>query len=318
MFSLKVGSLLFLIVFFPLLSAHEFNPAHLVVDEVAENEYQINWMYPIKNIGQRAEIIFPQECSIEAQSPYQQGKYLVEKIDLICSKSLKGQTIEVTNLSVLTDALVTITDRNNDVFEGLMNLKEPKLVVPIKKQSLPSSYLNLGIDHLISGPDHILFILGLMFLVTGTMNMIKTITAFTVAHSITLGLSVLGLISLPQATVEAVIALTIVFLALEISENKRYKSTPWLIAFGFGLLHGLGFANALTEIGIANEQLLFSLLFFNLGIEAGQLLMIPVFGVLIWLAYKFNKYNQSATCVSYVLGSMGFFWLINRTIGIIS
>ena len=317
MSSLKVGSLLFLIVFFPLLSAHEFNPAHLVVDEVAENEYQINWMYPIKNIGQRAEIIFPQECSSEAQSPYQQGKYLVEKIDLICSKSLKGQTIEVTNLSVLTDALVTITDRNNDVFEGLMNLKEPKLVVPIKKQSLPSSYLNLGIDHLISGPDHILFILGLMFLVSGILNMIKTITAFTVAHSITLGLSVLGLISLPQATVEAVIALTIVFLALEISENKRYKSTPWLIAFGFGLLHGLGFANALTEIGIANEQLLLSLLFFNLGIEAGQLLMIPIFGVLIWLAYKFNKYNQSASCVSYILGAMGFFWLINRTIGII-
>ena len=165
--------------------------------------------------------------------------------------------------------------------------------------------------------DHILFILGLMFLVSGTLNLIKTITAFTVAHSITLGLSVLGLISLPQATIEAVIALTIVFLALEISENKYYKSTPWLIAFGFGLLHGLGFANALTEIGIANEQLLFSLLFFNLGIEAGQLLMIPVFGALIWLAYKFNKYNESATCVSYVLGSMGFFWLINRTIGII-
>ena len=317
MSSLKVGSLLFLIVFFPVLSAHEFNPAHLVIDEVAENEYQINWMYPIKNIGQRAEIIFPQECSSEAQSPYQQGKYLVEKIDLICSKSLKGQTIEVTNLSVLTDALVTITDSNNDVFEGLMNLKEPKLVVPIKKQSLPSSYLNLGIDHLISGPDHILFILGLMFLVSGILNMIKTITAFTVAHSITLGLSVLDLISLPRATVEAVIALTIVFLAIEISENKRYKSTPWLIAFGFGLLHGLGFANALTEIGIANEQLLFSLLFFNLGIEAGQLLMIPIFGVLIWLAYKFNKYNQSATCVSYVLGIMGFFWFINRTIGII-
>ena len=317
MTNLRLYSLLFIIVFAPFLSAHEFNPAHLVIDERTDNEYQINWMYPIKNIGPRAEIIFPETCSSEAQSPYQQGKYLVEKIDLICSKPLKGQTIEVTNLSVLTDALVTFTDRNNDVFEGLMNLKEPRLMVPINKQSIPSSYLTLGIDHLISGVDHILFILGLMFLVSGTLNLIKTITAFTVAHSITLGLSVLGLISLPQAAVEAIIALTIVFLALEISENKYYKSTPWLIAFGFGLLHGLGFANALTEIGIANEQLLFSLLFFNLGIEAGQLLMIPVFGVLIWLAYKFNKYNQSATCVSYVLGSMGFFWLINRTIGII-
>jgi len=317
MSGLKVSNLLFLMILAPLLSAHEFNPAHLVVDEIAENEYQINWMYPIKNIGQRAEIIFPEACKSVAQSPYQQGKYLVEKIELICSKSLKGQTIEVTNLSVLTDALVTITDSNNDVFEGLMNLQEPKLLVPIKKQSLPSSYLNLGIDHLISGPDHILFILGLMFLVSGILNMIKTITAFTVAHSITLGFSVLGLISLPQATVEAIIALTIVFLAIEISDNKRYKSTPWLIAFGFGLLHGLGFANALTEIGIANDQLLFSLLFFNLGIEAGQLLMIPVFSFLIWLAYKFNKYKQSAICVSYVLGTMGFFWFINRTIGII-
>ena len=317
MSSLRVGSLLSLFIFCPLLSAHEFNPAHLVIDETAENTYQINWMYPVKNIGPRAEIIFPDTCSSEAQSPYQQGKYLVEKIDLLCGESLKGQIIEVTNLSVLTDALVTITHLNNDVFEGLMNLKESKLLVPIKQQSFPSSYFTLGVDHLISGIDHILFILGLLFLVTGIVNMIKTITAFTIAHSITLGLSVLDLISLPRATVEAVIALTIVFLALEISENKQYKSAPWLIAFAFGLLHGLGFANALTAIGIANEQLLLSLLFFNLGIEAGQLLMIPIFGAFIWLAYKFNIYKQSATCVSYILGAMGFFWFINRTIGII-
>ena len=317
MSSLRVGSLLSLFIFCPLLNAHEFNPAHLVIDETAENTYQINWMYPVKNIGPRAEIIFPDTCSSEAQSPYQQGKYLVEKIDLFCGESLKGQIIEVTNLSVLTDALVTITHLNNDVFEGLMNLKESKLLVPIKQQSFPSSYFTLGVDHLISGIDHILFILGLLFLVTGIVNMIKTITAFTIAHSITLGLSVLDLISLPRATVEAVIALTIVFLALEISENKQYKSAPWLIAFAFGLLHGLGFANALTGIGIANEQLLLSLLFFNLGIEAGQLLMIPIFGAFIWLAYKFNIYKQSATCVSYILGAMGFFWFINRTIGII-
>ena len=317
MFSLRLAGLLCLVIVAPQLSAHEFNPAHLVIDETAENKYQVNWMYPIKNIGPRAEIIFPNTCSSKAQSPYKQGKYLVEKIDLLCGESLKGQTIEVTNLSVLTDALVTITYLNKDVFEGLMNLKESKLLVPVQQQSFPSSYFGLGVDHLLSGTDHILFILGLLFLVTGIMNMIKTITAFTIAHSITLGLSVLDLISLPRATVEAVIALTIVFLALEISEKKLYKSTPWLIAFAFGLLHGLGFANALTGIGIANEQLLLSLLFFNLGIEAGQLLMIPIFGVLIWLAYKFNKYNQSATCVSYILGAMGFFWLINRTVGII-
>ena len=102
------------------------------------------------------------------------------------------------------------------------------------------------------------------------------------------------------------------------SEGKRYRSTPWIIAFGFGLLHGLGFANALTGIGIGNEQLLLSLLFFNLGIEAGQLMLLPVFGFLLWMASKFNLYKQSATFTSLILGGMGCFWLIDRTLGIIS
>ena len=119
----------------------------------------------------------------------------------------------------------------------------------------------------------ILFYFGLLFLVSNLIVAIKTITAFTVAHSITLGLSVFGLISLPQATVEAIIALAIIYLAYEISGKKIYKQTPWLTTFGFGLLHGMGFANVLSEIGIANEQLVMSLLFFNLGIEAGQLLL---------------------------------------------
>jgi len=117
---------------------------------------------------------------------------------------------------------------------------------------------------------------------------------------------------LPQATVEAIIALTIIYLALEVSESKKYGSTPWLIAFGFGLLHGLGFANALTGIGIGNEQLLLSLLFFNLGIEAGQLILVPIFGSVIWLARKFGLYKKSATLTSLILGGMGFFWLTER------
>ena len=132
-----------------------------------------------------------------------------------------------------------------------------------------------------------------------------------------MGLSVFELVSLPQATIEAIIALTIIYLALEVSENKKYQSTPWLIAFGFGLLHGLGFANALTGIGIGNEQLLLSLLFFNLGIEAGQLMLVPIFGSVIWLAHKFKFYKQSATLTSLILGGMGFFWLIDRVAGIL-
>ena len=299
------------------LFSHEFNPAHLVVDELADNEYQVSWMYPIKNIGARAEVFFPDNCKRESQLPSQKGKYLVERISLDCESSLKGQIISVNNLSVLTDALITITHSNGEVFEGLMNLKRSSIEIPFQKQVYPMGYFTLGIDHLMSGNDHILFILGLLFLISGFFNAVKTITAFTLAHSITLGLSVFELASLPQATVEAIIALTIIYLGLEVSESKKYKTTPWLVAFGFGLLHGLGFANALTGIGIGNEQLILSLLFFNLGIEAGQLLLVPIFGSVIWLSQKLNFYKQSATFTSLILGGMGFFWLIDRVSGIL-
>ena len=114
--------------------------------------------------------------------------------------------------------------------------------VPLNNNYLPIAYLNLGISHLFTGIDHILFILGLIFLVKGALNIVKTITAFTIAHSITLAFSVLGYLSLPQSTVEALIALTIIYLAIEIiSKKKRLKFTPWSLAFGFGLLHGMGF-----------------------------------------------------------------------------
>ena len=287
------------------------------MDELADNEYQVSWMYPIKNIGARAEVFFPDNCKRESQLPSQKGKYLVERISLDCESSLKGQIISVNNLSVLTDALITITHSNGEVFEGLMNLKKSSIEIPFQKQVYPMGYFTLGIDHLMSGNDHILFILGLLFLISGFFNAVKTITAFTLAHSITLGLSVFELVSLPQATVEAIIALTIIYLGLEVSESKKYQSTPWVVAFGFGLLHGLGFANALTGIGIGNEQLLLSLLFFNLGIEAGQLLLVPIFGSVIWLSHKFNLYKQSTTFTSLILGGMGFFWLIDRVSGIL-
>ena len=199
-----------------------------------------------------------------------------------------------------------------------MNLRNPSITIPIKKQAFPTTYFKLGIDHLLSGIDHILFIFGLLFLVTGVINIIKTITAFTIAHSITLGLSVFNLITLPQATIEVLIALTIVYLAVEISSKNKYSATPWFMAFGFGLLHGLGFAGALGEIGISNDQILLSLLFFNIGIEAGQLALIPIFGFLIWTANKYKIYTNASIGASYLLGSMGFYWVISRFIGIVT
>ena len=218
---------------------------------------------------------------------------------------------------MLTDALITVNHLDATTFEGLMSSKNPYIEIPLQEQIYPTGYFKLGIDHLLGGNDHIIFIFGLLFLVSNLIVAIKTITAFTVAHSITLGLSVFGLISLPQATVEAIIALTIIYLAYEISDKKIYKQTPWLIAFGFGLLHGMGFANVLSGIGIANEQMAMSLLFFNLGIEAGQLLLIPLFALLLWGTTKL-KFNKAFTACSYVvIGSLGSYWFIDRVAAII-
>jgi hypothetical protein len=306
------------LVFLPFLFfAHEFNPAHLVVKEVATNTYETKWMYPVKNIGARGEVVFPNECLRENTKIEKNGRYLVESFSLTCAVSLKGETIKVKSLSVLTDALITVNHLDTSTFEGLINSKNPFIEIPSEEQIYPTGYFKLGIDHLLGGNDHIIFIFGLLFLVSNLMVAIKTITAFTVAHSITLGLSVFGLISLPQATVEAIIALTIIYLAYEISDKKIYSQTPWLIAFGFGLLHGLGFANVLSGIGIANEQMAMSLLFFNLGIEVGQLILIPIFALLLWMA-TILKFQKIFTVLSYiVIGSLGSYWFIDRVAGII-
>ena len=300
------------------INSHEFNPAHLVINQIdeSENNYEAIWMYPYKNIGRRAEVLFPDQCLTESGDLFYQGKYINEKIYLECSDSLKGLNISIINLSVLTDALVTI-NFTNDTFEGLVNVQNNIIDIPLEVQYYPSSHLNLGISHLFDGLDHILFIFGLLFCITGLFNIIKTITAFTIAHSITLGLTVFEIIKLPQGTVEALIALTIVYLATEITRNEGKLKSPWLMAFCFGLLHGLGFASALIDIGISNNNIFFSLLFFNIGIELAQIALIPIPLILIYLANKINYLDNLKMIASISIGSLGFYWFIDRVIGII-
>ena len=256
------------------------------------------------------------ECTVEYGDLYYQGKYINEKINLDCSNSLKGLKLEIINLSVLTDALITINFLN-DTFEGLVNVQNNIIDIPLEIQYYPSSYLNLGISHLFDGLDHILFIFGLLFCITGFINIIKTITAFTIAHSITLGLTIFDIIKLPQGTVEALIALTIVYLATEILRKEDKLKSPWIMAFCFGLLHGLGFASALMDIGFSNNNILYSLLFFNIGIELAQIALIPIPLILIYMATKFNNLNNLKVIASLSIGGLGFYWFIDRVIGII-
>ena len=220
-------------------------------------------------------------------------------------------------LSVLNDALVTINFLDKKRFEGLMNLKNSVIKIPEIEQTFPTAYFILGVEHLLGGPDHLLFVMGLLFIVFGWKNLLKTITAFTLAHSITLALSVLGIIRLPSGSIEALIALTIIYLALEINSKEKLNKTPWLMAFGFGLLHGFGFAGALSEIGISNDQLLLSLLFFNVGIEIGQLIMIPIFLSGIYVLSKIKLEKISYQGASFLLGGVGSYWFIERIIGIV-
>ena len=311
----------FIIFYFGLLiafqaSAHEMNPARLTLEEGQGGSYSGLWMYPSNAVGLPAEVSFTDCEESERNLPEVKGKYLVSKIEINCDETLKGKEISFRGLSRLTDALVSVKFLDQTSFEGLATINSSKFDIPREISIYPTSYFWLGIEHLLSGIDHMLFVFGLLFLVSGTLNLVKTISAFTLAHSITLAASVLDLVSVPQASTEAFIALTIIYLALEVGDKQKYDSTPWLIAFGFGLLHGLGFAGALTEIGINNENLFLSLLLFNLGIGIGQLTVLPVFGLIIYLLNSKKIKIEVTSFASYFIGGLGTYWLIERVISI--
>mgnify|MGYP001193317749 FL=1 len=299
------------------LFSHELNPARLYLEETTTDSFRVLWKYPT-NSFQKGGVIFPESCvELDKDLRKLEGKYLVDKYFIECHAGLKGKNIKIKGLSRMIDALISIDYLDGSSHEGLASINNSDVFIPIEENRYPTSYFTLGIEHLLSGIDHILFVVGLIFLVSGWLTLIKTITAFTLAHSITLGLSVYGIVNLPQSASEAIIALTLIYMALEILEGKGYERTPWLIAFGFGLIHGLGFAGALSEIGFSNESILLSLLFFNLGIEAGQLLLIPFIVIFLWLLRKTVIDKKIFKLFSYILGGIGSFWLIQRLLVII-
>ena len=180
-------------------------------------------------------------------------------------------------------------------------------------------YTALGVEHILLGIDHLLFVLCLLLIVQGPWMLVKTITAFTVAHSMTLGLATLGLVHVPQRPVEAVIALSIVFLAAEILHARQGRfglayRYPWVVAFGFGLLHGLGFAGALSEIGLPQGEIPVALLFFNVGVEIGQLLFVLAFVLLrqALARLEFHWPRAARLMPVYLVGVVASYWLLQR------
>ena len=185
-------------------------------------------------------------------------------------------------------------------------------------------YLSLGIEHILFGIDHLLFVFALLLIVRGRWMLVKTITAFTVAHSITLALATLGFINVPLRPVEAAIALSIVFLCVEIVHARQGRiglavRYPWVVAFAFGLLHGLGFAGALAEIGLPQSEIPIALLFFNIGVEIGQLMFVAVVLGVIWglQRLQFQAPSWAQAIPVYVIGTLATYWFIERVVVVI-
>ena len=264
---------LFILSFYS--NGHEFNPAHLILNEESSFSYSVKLFYPQQYKYNSPEVLYPSDCITSKVSKSSNIKNIIESYELVCSEEIIGKNIRFDKLDFLTDALLSINFIDGSSFESIAGSRNLEITIPFEQSVYPIAYFNLGFDHLLKGIDHIVFLICLIFLVYGFINLVKVVTAFTIAHSITLSLSFLGIVAISQSVIEALIALTIIFVALDAADSKD-KQFPWYYAFGFGLLHGFGFSGALSEIGINNNELALSLLFFNVGIEIAQLAIIPI------------------------------------------
>jgi hydrogenase/urease accessory protein HupE len=236
--------------------------------------------------------------------------------------SVAGQTITIDGLkNTITDVLVNIRFADGTRLTRIIRPSDPTFFIQkIQQSALPVlDYLRLGIEHILFCIDHLLFVLALILIVKGTRRLVKTITAFTLAHSITLASATLGWVHIPPAPVEAVIALSIIFLAVELVHYYRGKAVfssryPWVVAFIFGLLHGFGFAGALANVGLPQNDIPLTLFLFNVGVETGQIIFILLVMFVIWLLRKIIKFlpSWSRWIPPYAIGCLAAFWFFQR------
>ena len=322
---------LFLVIFFPFAKAHEVRPAFLEIKKGNQKSFKITWKSPMKGDGVLSiRPIFPAKCNhVTSIVRERVPGALIERQHLDCGDNgLLGETISIKNLSsTLTDVLVRIENRDGSVQSLILKPQRPFFKVEYHESwlSAANDFVKVGIEHILSGFDHLLFILGLLLIIKGKMMLFKTVTSFTIAHSLTLGLSTLNIVQVPIAPIEATIALSIFFLGPEIVRTWAGKKSlminfPWIIAFLFGLLHGFGFATGLSLTGLPQMEIPFALLWFNLGVELGQLSFVVVALSLFKLVsiLPFNLPIWIKRAPGYLVGSCGAFWFIQRTYELIS
>ncbi len=306
-------------------SAHEVRPAYLHIHQLAKETYATTWRVPAKG-GTRLGIYLemPSQCAMQgALLNWRDGGTFVEQATYTCPGGLVDSNIVIGGLELtLTDALARIERLDGTTQVALLTPADNALTVTASANwsVVASTYFVFGVKHILLGIDHLLFVLALLLLVPNVRTLAWAITSFTLAHSVTLAAATLGLARVPQQPVEAVIALSILFVAMEIVHCKQGRPGitvrwPWLVAFTFGLLHGFGFAGALLKLGLPDDAIPLALLFFNLGVEAGQLLFIA--GVLlVWaLLRQFRWPRWLWRLPVYSIGSLAAFWTIERIAG---
>ena len=299
-------------------NAHEVRPAYLEVIETAADEHTVVWKQPIRgNQRLRIDPIFPSHCDRQNQTTQRLNDTLVLRWTMSCTLTAGVISVDGLNRS-LADVFVRVQPLDTAEIAAVLRPGSSSLDLGNPVPAATRAYFRLGVEHIIFGYDHLLFVFGL-FLLVRRNQLIQTITAFTVAHSITLALAALAGWSLPSAPVEIVIAMSICLLGLEALYRTHGRDTlsarfPWSIAFGFGLIHGFGFAGALADIGLPPGAEAWALLLFNLGVEVGQIAFVAVL-IAVTAAFSFAQdlpIRASRIAACYGLGIIGAFWTLER------
>jgi hydrogenase/urease accessory protein HupE len=309
--------------------AHEVRPAYLRIQTIADardpDRFDVLWRKPVgSEIALEISPQLPTHCNDATdKTTWTDGGVETTHWVVSCAGGIDGHRLQITGLqATVTDVLVRYERSNSTTQVVRLTPDMPELEFTAAETwgQVAGTYFALGIEHILLGVDHLLFVLALLIIVNGWRKLVATVTSFTVAHSVTLAAATLGFVNVPQKPVEAVIALSIVFVAMEIVHWRQgrpglTRRAPWIVAFAFGLLHGFGFAGALSEIGLPEHAIPSALLFFNVGVEAGQLLFVG--GALFaWLALRFVTWPSWAWRLpAYGIGTMAAYWTIERVAG---
>jgi hypothetical protein len=321
--------LLFLLLPTTTALADEFRPALLEITETEPGSFAITWKTPLTR-GQRLalEPILPEALEqLGPTSTRRVGDSLVDQSRWRGdTETLVGASIGIRGLrSTPIDVIIQLDLLDGSEHSAILRSNTPDWTVPARATAwtVAASYWKIGTIHILEGLDHLLFVLALILIVPGWWMLVKTITAFTLAHSVTLALATLGVVNMPGPPTEAVIALSIVFLASEIIHSREGRITlteraPWLVSLSFGLIHGLGFAGALSEVGLPESDIPLALLMFNVGVETGQLMFVGVVVAIRELLRRpFNWPREGGRIMPYAIGGIASFWFIQRISGFV-